>query len=188
MALLHLPRRAHAHLVAYLNVVDRQLQLLRGLKVSLRRIPANNGTHKEFLRFLHRPLGSVLLACVAVTDAAGRQVEAELLIFPWLRQRKLRRQEQQQQQQQQQQQEGRRSTTARPAHGSTTRRTTTASHSHHHDQRRRAVTASNPGDDLDALATIAETRLDVLMTEYLKARLAVFFGFKVEVSSSRVCA
>lgn len=43
---------------------------------------------------------------------------------------------------------------------------------------------SNPGDDLDALATIAETRLEALMAAFLEARVAVYFSFANEVSGS----
>jgi hypothetical protein len=93
---------------------------------------------------------------VAVTDVAGKQIENELLIFPWLRSQRHQQQRQ-------------RGTTAYQAHSP--RRPTTASPGRHHpDPRQQAATSANPGDDLDALATIAETRLDVLMAEYLKAR------------------
>lgn len=164
MMLFCLSRRGRApHLAAYLGVVERQLGLLHGLKLSLRRIPQHTATHREFLGYIHRPLGSVLVACVAAADAASRQIEDELLIFPWLRQR------------QQQQQRPR-----QPTHDPAPRqqRMSTAASAYHraHQQRARAATTSNLGDDLDALATIAETRLETLMAAFLEARLVIFFS------------
>lgn len=81
MALLRPPpaaaRQAHGRLAAYLSVVETQLEIMGGLLISLRRI-GPNATHREFARYLRRPLNEMLAAWVAVSDAAARQAAGVL--------------------------------------------------------------------------------------------------------------
>ena len=173
MILLRFQPAAHHHLTAYVEAVEKQVELFRGMRLSLRRM-TNNATHQEFLKFLHKPLSNVLGACVAVSDNAARSIESELVVCECLRQRAKRRRYNQR--------VGRtHKVDLRPSMA-------TGAGGHQQQHRRTASRAAPPpghsrsyAEDLDSLFTIVETRMDMLMTEFVKARLAIIFGLKPAV-------
>lgn len=77
-------RTAHGRLTAYLSVMERQLEIATGLFLSLRRIwvfgpHVQNATHREFARYLRRPLNALLAAWVAASDAVAGRVQRAAL-------------------------------------------------------------------------------------------------------------
>ncbi|GAB5035857.1 p-hydroxybenzoic acid efflux pump subunit aaeb [Nannochloropsis oceanica] len=176
MVVLRFKQYSHAHLVAYVETVEKQLELFKGMRLSLRRM-SNNATHQEFLKYLQEPLSHLLEACVAVSDTATRQIESELVVGAWLRKYvKQRRQNQRLDKQ--------RSREIRAEPRQSTVKEGGASMRQHRRQQTmsRAVKyqlqSRRHSYDLDSLFTIVESRAEVLMKEFVKARLAILCGFK----------
>ena len=221
MVLLRFKPQAYAHLVAYVETVEKQLELFKGMHLSLRRM-SNNATHQvraltlppsaplspfkrvcylstplsppsahiflpfpplvslslqEFLKYLQKPLSQVVGACVAVSDAATRQIESELVVCEFLRKHAAqRRQKHRLGQQQSREIRAEPRSSVLGGGGGGVRQ---------HQRRRtmsRAATnqfqSRNHADDLDSLFTIVESRSEVLMKEFVKARLAILYGLK----------
>ena len=114
---------------------------------------------------------------MAVSDAATRQIESELVVCECLRKHAAQRRQNQRLGQQQSREiraEPRSSVLGGDGGGA-----------RQHQRRRtmsRAATnqfqSRNHADDLDSLFTIVESRSEVLMKEFVKARLAILYGLK----------
>ena len=75
--MLHWNVRGHDRLAAYLSALERQMELMEGMHLSLRRIAPNN-THREFLKFLGGPMTRVIQACINVSDGLTASVHMGL--------------------------------------------------------------------------------------------------------------
>lgn len=132
---------------------------------------------QEFLKYLQKPLSHLVEACVAVSDAATRQIESELVVGACL-QKHFAKRRQNQRLDKQRAREVRAEPRPSMARGG---RASVRQHRRQQTMSRAAkyqVQSHNHSYDLDSLFTIVESRAEVLMKEFVKARLAILAGFK----------
>jgi len=68
-------------MVRYLKEVDKQMELLYGMRLSLKKLDPTK-THHMYLRYLHEPTIEMTADCIAAVEAVADWVSGELTLCP----------------------------------------------------------------------------------------------------------